>query len=155
MTFLCNDMIIKYLNELIGWKHTDLIKIIGRGFAPRSENCMNFSRTNTKDYDLLPFVCETGMIFVYLNRFSLFFTFLIFAPNLLSSRMFIKELKSLMLSNTINIVFVTYSFELELTDCPNVTDFPNALMLKNGCWLYLNPFENHHFELFHAAPILA
>lgn len=31
MTFFGNDMIIqrnKYLNELIGWKHTDLIKII-------------------------------------------------------------------------------------------------------------------------------
>lgn len=31
MTFSWNDMIIqreKYLNELIGWKHTDLIKVV-------------------------------------------------------------------------------------------------------------------------------
>lgn len=31
MTFSWNDMVIqreKYLNELIGWKHTDLIKVV-------------------------------------------------------------------------------------------------------------------------------
>ena len=31
MTFSWNDMIIqreKYLNELVGWKHTDLIKVV-------------------------------------------------------------------------------------------------------------------------------
>lgn len=55
MTFLCNDMIIKYLNELIGWKHTDLIKIIWRGFAPRQRTNVNSSCPNIIDYNLLLF----------------------------------------------------------------------------------------------------